>query len=75
MKVLLDACVWGGAKSELSLQNDVIWAGDWDEDPGDDEILRRAYREGRVLITLDKDLGNWLLFEECLIVEFFDWLI
>lgn len=35
--------------------HDVIWAGDWSVDPGDDEVLRRAHAEGRVLITLDKD--------------------
>ncbi|MFB3886928.1 MAG: DUF5615 family PIN-like protein [Thermodesulfobacteriota bacterium] len=28
------------------------------EDPGDDEILERAYREDRVLVTLDKDFGE-----------------
>jgi hypothetical protein len=36
----------------------VIWAGEWAEDPGDDEILARAHREGRVLVTLDKDFGE-----------------
>lgn len=36
----------------------VAWAGDWKEDPGDVEILSRAMREGRVLVTLDKDFGE-----------------
>lgn len=58
MKVLLDTCVWGGVSRALSSAgHDVIWAGNWDEDPGDDEILAQAYREDRVLITLDKDFG------------------
>jgi hypothetical protein len=36
MKILLDACVWGRAKEELAQGgHDVVWAGDWDEDPGD----------------------------------------
>jgi putative transposase len=36
-----------------------LWAGEWDEDPaGDEEILTRAYEEGRVLVTLDKDFGE-----------------
>jgi hypothetical protein len=36
-------CVWGGSKSALiSLGHDVIWAGDWPEDPGDDALLSRA---------------------------------
>ncbi len=59
MKLLLDACVWGGAKLVLQAEGyDVHWAGDWDTDPGDEAILTRAYQEGRVLITLDKDFGE-----------------
>lgn len=59
MKVLLDTCVWGGAAAELrAVGHDVVWAGDWDEDPGDDEILARAHAEQRVLVTLDKDFGE-----------------
>lgn len=33
-------------------------AGEWVEDPGDDEILRRAHADRRVLATLDKDFGE-----------------
>ncbi len=59
MKVLLDACVWGGARAELKAAgHDVFWAGDLPEDPGDEEILGRSHREGRVLVTLDKDFGE-----------------
>ena len=59
MKLLLDSCVWGGARIELATHgHDVIWAGEWTEDPGDNEILARAHREGRVLVTLDKDFGE-----------------
>ena len=36
----------------------MIWAGDWPSDPGDEEILARAYSENRVLVTLDKDFGE-----------------
>lgn len=62
MKVLLDACVWGGAKAVLQADGyDVIWAGDWDTDPGDEAILAQAYQEGRVLVTLDKDFGEWAI--------------
>lgn len=59
MKILLDSCVWGKAKPRLVEEgHDVEWAGDWPEDPGDQEILSRAHREGRVLVTLDKDFGE-----------------
>ena len=36
MKILLDACVWGGVAQELrAAGQEVVWAGDWQEDPGD----------------------------------------
>lgn len=59
MKVLLDTCVWGGVRKALSdAGHDVVWAGDWTTDPGDEEILHRAHQEMRVLVTLDKDFGE-----------------
>jgi predicted nuclease of predicted toxin-antitoxin system len=36
MKILLDTCVWGGVAQELrAAGHEVVWAGDWREDPGD----------------------------------------
>ena len=65
MKLLLDTgaglgpCVWGKASDELStVGHDVICSGAWPQDPGDEEILAFAHREGRVLVTLDKDFGE-----------------
>jgi len=59
MNVLLDSCVWGGAKGELQAAgHDVSWTGDLTQDPGDEEILAQAHREQRVLVTLDKDFGE-----------------
>jgi predicted nuclease of predicted toxin-antitoxin system len=59
MKILLDSCVWGGARQTLAdAGHDVIWSGDWLQDPGDEEILAHAHREGRVMVTLDKDFGE-----------------
>jgi len=59
MKLLLDTCVWGGAKKTLeSFGHDVVWTGDWPSDPGDEEILATANNEGRILVTLDKDFGE-----------------
>ena len=64
MKLLLDACVWGGAKKYLENQgHDIVWAGDWPEDPGDREILQRAHNDGRILVTLDKDFGEIAILE------------
>jgi predicted nuclease of predicted toxin-antitoxin system len=62
MKLLLDTCVWGGARPEIEAAgHDVVWAGEWPEDPGDEEILGRAQAEGRILVTLDKDFGQLAL--------------
>src|SRR5579859_6681058 len=59
MQLLLDACVWSGAVEELrAAGHDVIYAADWSPDPGDEEILRRAHEQSRVLITLDRDFGE-----------------
>jgi predicted nuclease of predicted toxin-antitoxin system len=49
----------GGSRQQLEIAGyDVIRSGDWSEDPGDEEILARAYNEGRILVTLDKDFGE-----------------
>src|SRR5436305_10523621 len=62
MRLLLDMCVWGGAKAELqALGHDVLWTGDLAEDPGDEEILAQAHREQRILVTLDKDFGELVI--------------
>ncbi len=59
MRVLLDTCVWGGARQELEAAGfDVLWTGDLATDPGDESILAQAYLEGRILVTLDKDFGE-----------------
>jgi len=65
MKLLLDACVWGGACKELETAgHDVLWVGEWKEDPGDEEILERARNEERILVTLDKDFGELAIVHE-----------
>jgi predicted nuclease of predicted toxin-antitoxin system len=59
MKLLLDSCVWGGVLQSLrEAGHNVVWCGEWDRDPGDAEILAHAYREERILATLDKDFGD-----------------
>ena len=65
MRLLLDSCVWGGAVGELrAAGHDVEWAGDWPEDPGDDQILTRAHGKRRILVTLDKDFGELAVLHE-----------
>lgn len=60
--VLLDTCVWSGAKKELEYAGfDVKWIGD-QADPGDLEIIKMAFKESRVLITLDKDFGELAIY-------------
>jgi predicted nuclease of predicted toxin-antitoxin system len=59
MNLLLETCVWAGATKVLAAAgHDVRWIGETDPDPGDEEIIRKAYNEGCVLITLDKDFGE-----------------
>ena len=59
MRVLLDACVWGGAVSVLRSEgHDVDWVGDWSADPGDERLMATARAGGQILVTLDKDFGE-----------------
>jgi len=59
LKVLLDTCIWPGAKSEIERAgHEVEWVGDWDPDPGDEEILSHAARSRQVIVTVDKDFGE-----------------
>lgn len=59
MRLLLDTCVSPRVRDELrAAGHDVVWIGDWSNDPGDDAVLEFALREARVLITLDKDFGE-----------------
>lgn len=59
MKVLLDSCVSGLARSVVEQAgHDVLWAGNWHPDPGDSAIPQAAITEERVLVTIDKDFGE-----------------
>jgi len=62
MKVLLDSCVSGHAAGVIrQAGHDVTWAGDWPADPGDENILRVAVAESRVMVTIDKDFGELVI--------------
>jgi predicted nuclease of predicted toxin-antitoxin system len=43
--------------------HDVVWTGDWTDDPGDAAILAIAHQERRILITIDKDFGKLAVLE------------
>ena len=59
MKLLLDTCVAPSVATALKTAGqDVIWVGEWQVDPGDEEILTFALKEGRTVVTLDKDFGE-----------------
>ena len=38
--------------------HDVVWAGEWEASPSDDDIIARAAADERILVTLDKDFGE-----------------
>lgn len=59
MRVLLDTCVSGALVATLGeAGHDVVWTGEWDRDPGDEDIMAYAFQERRILVTLDKDFGT-----------------
>lgn len=59
MRVLVDACVARGAVLALrSAGHDVLSVGDVLPPMDDAAVLALAHREGRILITLDKDFGE-----------------
>jgi len=59
VKALLDACVWGGAAVVLrNAGHDVETVANWPADPGDEEILARAFEASQIVITLDRDFGE-----------------
>jgi predicted nuclease of predicted toxin-antitoxin system len=65
MKLLVDTCVAESVYKELvNAGYDAEWTGDWDDYPGDSEILRIAHIEGRILVTLDKHFGELAVLEE-----------
>jgi len=58
LRVLLDTWVWSRAADPIRTNgHDVAWVGD-QEDPGDVAILAMAWRERRILVTLDRDFGE-----------------
>ena len=59
MRLLVDTCVAVSVYEQLlDAGHDVVYVANWDEDPGDREILQFASKEDRVIITLDKHFAD-----------------
>ena len=59
MKFLLDSCISKFAVETLREKGfEVLWIPEIGEDPGDETIIKRAFEENFVLVTLDKDFGE-----------------
>lgn len=59
MKFLLDSCISSFAVEDLKDSGfDVLWIPDIGKDPGDEAIIKKAFDEGWVLVTADKDFGE-----------------
>jgi len=63
VKLLLDSGVSRTAHRMLEeAGHEVESVRDWDVDPGDDEILARAFLAGQTVITIDKDFGQLAVY-------------
>lgn len=64
MKLLIDNCISHLLATALrSHGHDVESVADWPSDPGDRSVLAAATRDGRVLITADREFGELVVFE------------
>ena len=60
MRLLLDSCIWGPTFDVLTARgHDVDRVADWPADPGDEAILAAADHARRILVTLDRDFGEF----------------
>jgi predicted nuclease of predicted toxin-antitoxin system len=65
VRILLDACVWAGARDALrDAGHEVECVADWRADPGDEQVLAHAAKHRQVLVTLDKDFGELAIVRE-----------
>ena len=62
MQFLVDSCISASACAFLRQEgHDVIWVPEeFPGDPGDEAIIDMAVDTGRILITGDKDFGEWI---------------
>ena len=59
MNLLVDAWLSHRLSSALTeAGHDAVWVGNQERPPSDPEVLAQARRDGRVVVTLDKDFGE-----------------
>lgn len=59
MKFLVDSCISSFAVKELREAGfETLWIPETGHDPGDKEIIQKAYSENYILVTADKDFGE-----------------
>ena len=59
MKLLLDTCVWGGARQPLEQDgHEVEWTGNWKKDPGDEEEGSQTGQGGTGKVEGMPDMGD-----------------
>jgi predicted nuclease of predicted toxin-antitoxin system len=65
MKFLVDSCVSLSVCEMLKQSGYTVeWVPDFfNGDPGDEAIIDKALRDGSVLITGDKDFGEWIFLK------------
>ena len=67
MKFLVDRCAGRRLATWLQSQgHDIVESRDRGLDPGDRVLLQWAAAEGRVLVTMDKDFGEFIFSKSCL---------
>ena len=65
MKFLLDSCISFFAVKDLRENKfEVIWIPETGKDPGDEVIIKKAYMEKLVLVTADKDFGEFVFLKK-----------
>ncbi|UCH98117.1 MAG: DUF5615 family PIN-like protein [Candidatus Aminicenantes bacterium] len=65
MKFLVDSCISSFAVKDLREKEfDVTWVPETGKDPGDDVIIKKAYKENLVLVTADKDFGELVFLKK-----------
>ena len=76
MKFLIDRCAGRRLADWLRAQgHDVVESRERGSDPGDRILLEWAANEGRILITMDKDFGEFVFVEKahhCGLIRFPD---